>query len=292
MPKRYSAIFFTWTGVAVPLGRGTVSKAIPGMRALLRQGVYLVILADEEYAGILGGRLHSWFDRHELEYLFWGTARGAVQMGFDPLGDPSVLRASLPDQRARLRLHELAFEFHRRMLWYYHMGSRLLLDDPERCRIDLLPTADARQRPLQPGALLQAIEENLAAHGYTKGAGGLLLDMADAAQELEIPVRSVLHGGYLEMSYTDRSDSVDYFLEQVLRPRGIRSYQCCFWGSDFYCLGDAVCGCDVSMITPLSYEGSFFDVNPAGEPVPGNVQAVGGGVAAFLDSLAAQAQLL
>lgn len=290
MDKQYSAIFFDWAGTAVASGLAVAAPVIAPMQALLQRGVFLIILTDLEYGQMMGGLLHTHFSRQELASLYLGLERGAVQMGFDAIGDPVVLYSALPDTQQQLLLHELAFEFHRHMLWFHHMGSRLILPPGNCCQIDLLPNRTQRERPMRQEEVLMLLEENLTAHGYARGAEGLLRQVDELSTSMGIHVRTLLHNGFLELSYTGKNDSVDFFLEHVLRRKGVQPYQCCFWGHDFYSLGDAVFGSDVAMITPLSYEGTFFDVSPAGNPVPSNVVPIGGGVASFQKFLESQSQ--
>ncbi|MDD4797592.1 MAG: hypothetical protein PHO66_07475 [Eubacteriales bacterium] len=290
MDKQYSAIFFDWAGTAVVSEQAVTSPILAPMQALLQQGVFLVILTNLRYDDLMGGLLHTHFGRQELANLYLGVERGAVQMGFDAIGDPVVLHSTLPDPQQQLLLHELAFEFHRHLLWFYRMGSALLLPPGNLCRVDLLPRRARQQRPLRQEEALTLLEERLTAHGYAHGAPGLLRQVDELSASLGIRVRPLLRDGFLELSYTGKNDSVDFFIEHVLRRKGIQPYQCCFWGHDFYSLGDAIFGGDVAMITPLSYEGAFFDVSPVGNPVPANVVPVGGGVASFQSFLESQRQ--
>ena len=98
MKKKYKAIFFDWDGTAVLSRKAPVEDIIKVMKPLLDRKIHLVIVSGTTMENISGGKLAEYFTKEELEYLYLGLGRGALNYRYVD-GQETVFSDLLPDQK-------------------------------------------------------------------------------------------------------------------------------------------------------------------------------------------------
>lgn len=288
--KKYRAIIFDWDGTAVPSRSAPLDDILPLIAKLLERQMVLIIISGTTYENIAGGTLHRRINKELLGNLYLGLGRGAHNYGFED-GEPIVLHEILPDKNIKASIHELAFAFHKRLLLEYDYPTDIVFSRPNYCKIDLLVRHDRGNKLYLNVLELDVVNRYLQAHGCAKGIRGLLDDITEMGVERGVVVKATTDAKYLEVGLATKEDNILYFLREVVFRKGIKPEECAFWGDEFGFLADGVKGSDAYMITEASSGADFFDVSDSRLPLPGNVVAVEGGVAAFLRFLQMQIDL-
>jgi hypothetical protein len=286
--KQYKAIFFDWDGTAVISRKASPDPVIGPMKALLQKGVPLVIISGTTYDNIAGGKLESYFTQQELQSLFLGLGRGAFNYRYDENGRPFVWKSRIPAKEELLKIHEVCFEIHRRLLAEYDILTDIVFSRPNYCKIDLMVENDRGEALFLQEGEIDALKRLLTAHGVDGGLQTLLKISGEVAQKHGLRLSATCDAKYLEVGPSDKSDNVDDILAMLGQERGIRPEDCAFWGDEYIGVDESLFGSDSFMITESSKAGDFFDVSETGGKRPPNVKRVGGGVSAFIDFLRGQ----
>jgi hydroxymethylpyrimidine pyrophosphatase-like HAD family hydrolase len=283
--KQYKAIFFDWDGTAVTSRKASPEPVIGPMKALLQKGVPLVIISGTTYENIAGGKLESYFAPQELQSLFLGLGRGAFNYRYDENGKPVVWKNRVPSKEELLKIHEVCFGIHQRLLGDYDIRTDIVFSRPNYCKIDLMVENDRGESLFMQGGEIEALKRHLEAHGVTGGLRELLALSDMLAQEHGMKLSATCDAKYLEVGPTDKSDNVDDILAMLVEERGIRPEDCAFWGDEYIGADESLFGSDSFMITEKSKAGDFYDVSETDGKRPENVTRIGGGVGAFIGFL-------
>lgn len=290
--KKYKAIFFDWDGTAVVSRKAPVHEVVAPMKKLLRQGVKLVIVSGTTEENIAEGELGKYFEEEELQNLYMGLGRGAYNYGFTKEKVPELRNSMIPDIKEKLAIHKTCYEIHEELLEKYGLNTDIVFSRPNYCKIDLMVELNRNdQLFLQPDEIGR-MNELLQRHHYQNGITGLIDLVHQKGKEHGIQLKVSTDAKYLEAGISLKSDNVDYFMEHIIKPSGIRAEECCFWGDEFTFLGDGIPGSDAYMITELTKGADFFDVSPVEMNLPEEVNYVGGSVESFIKFLGNQSQAI
>lgn len=95
----------------------------------------------------------------------------------------------------------------------------------------------------------EMLQDILHKHGIREGLIELMKLAEDFGKKNGITIKATTDAKYLEAGLTTKSDNVDYFVENVLKPENINMKECCFWGDEFIYLDKGIPGSDAYMIT-------------------------------------------
>ena len=278
--KRYKAIFFDWDGTAVKSRKEPADKVVELMKPLLGSGVKLIIISGTTYDKIADGRIPEYFRESELDNLYLGLARGAHNYSFEN-GQPILHREFLPKTEEKLRIHDCVFRLHQHLLREYGLESDIVFTRPNYCKLDLMVEHDRSDNLFLQKGETEMVQKILHGHGIRGGLSGLM-DMAEQiGRETGISVKATTDAKYLEIGLTTKSDNVDYFMEKVVKPAGISTEECCFWGDEYMYLDEGIPGSDAYMITEKTSGADFYDVSEIEGKRPEEVKNTGGGTEKF-----------
>lgn len=278
---KYRAIFFDWDGTAVEARKAPIDEVVKLMGQLLRGGAKMIIISGTTYDKIAEGRLHEYFSKEELNNLYLGLGRGALNYSFTD-GQPVLHKEFVPDMEERLSIHRSVFELHQYLLQEYGMDSDIVFTRPNYCKLDLMTTHDRNEKLFLQEGEIEMLQSILADHGIADGLPGVIKIAEQIGKSVGVRLKATTDAKYLEVGLTTKSDNVDYFVSHVLEPEDIRVKEVCFWGDEFAYLAEGVQGSDAYMITERTKEGHFFDVSGISAQLPEEVEAVGGGTESFL----------
>lgn len=290
--RKYKAVFFDWDGTAVVSRKAPVEDVVSSMKKLLQQGIKLVIVSGTTVENIAGGNLGKYFTEEELTNLYMGLGRGAFNYGFTKEKSPKLMSSEIPEIREKILIHKTCYDIHSELLEQYRINTDIVFSRPNYCKIDLMVDLDRKEQLfLQPDEIGR-VNEMLKSHNYQKGILGLIKIAEQKGRENEITLKATTDAKYLEVGMTLKSDNVDYFMEHVIKPCGIRTEECCFWGDEFTFLGEGIPGSDAYMITEQTKGADFFDVSSVEMNLPENVTYMGGSVNRFIQFLEEQSRIL
>lgn len=286
---RYKAIFFDWDGTAVESRKAPAADAAVHMKVLLGKGIKLIIISGTTYDNIAGGRLHEYFTEKELDNLYLGLGRGALNYSFTN-GQPVLHQEFLPGKEERLAVHKIAFEIHQALLKEYDLDTDVVFSRPNYCKLDLMAAHDRGEKLFLQSGEIDMVQKMLREHGLINGLNDVVRLAEQTGKRLGLAVKPTTDAKYLEVGTTTKSDNADYFVEHLLKPGGIAPTEACYWGDEFTYLAEGIRGSDAYMITEKTREGDFYDVSENPWRLPKEVKAMGGGTKRFLNFLKEQGE--
>lgn len=288
--KQYKAIFFDWDGTAVVSRKAPVETAAAAMKGLLRKGVKLVIVSGTTYENIGGGRIQDYFTEQELQNLYLGLGRGAYNYRFEGK-TPVIFRDSIPEQSDLLKIHDICYEIHKKLLENYGFPTDIVFTRPNYCKIDIMVENNRGDNLFMQENELDILRESLRKYGINGGMKELLELAEETGQSYGMKVLPTCDAKYLEVGISDKSSNVDTILGELEEKYGIAAVECSFWGDEFVRLEEDLYGSDSRMRTDKTKDGDFFDVSEVKGQRPEGVKVLGGGVERFLDFLKMQAEV-
>ena len=287
MVKKYKAIFFDWDGTAVTSRTAPVEDASAAMKPLLQQGTKLVIVSGTTYDKIAGGKFHTYFTEEEQKNLFFGLGRGAYNYQITD-GRPEIFASMIPDQEGLLKIHDICYAIHVKLLREYGLKTDIVFSRPNYCKIDLMVESDRGDQLFMQGDEVEHLRRILKQHGIESGLKELIDIAESTGGKFGQKVSATCDAKYLEVGISCKSDNVDVFLERFKAER-ITAEDCSFWGDEFVEIEHELYGSDSFMYTEKSKAGDFFDVSAIEGNRPEAVRVLGGGVQTFLTFLKEQA---
>lgn len=283
--KKYKAVFFDWDGTAVVSRKAPPEPVIGPMKALLQKNILLIIISGTTYDNIAGGKIESYFSAGELKNLFLGLGRGAFNYGFGDDGKPRILKDRLPSKEDLLKIHEICFGIHQKLLKDHDLPTDIVFSRPNYCKIDLMVESNRGDSLFLQDGEIEALKRILKAHNINGGLKDLIKISDDISQKHGMRLSATCDAKFLEVGLSDKSDNVGDMLEMLKCEHGIEAGDCSFWGDEYIGADDGLFGSDSFMITQKSMPGDFFDVSDADGARPPQVVRLGGGVQAFIDFL-------
>lgn len=289
--KKYKAILFDWDGTAVVNRTAPADALIPLLTSLLKTGTILIIISGTTYENISGGELHKNIPADLLKNLYLGLGRGAYNFGFSASGELIVLDEVQIDVDARIKIDEVAFRVHTYLLKNYGLQTDIVFSRPNYCKINLLVDHDRKDRFNLSANEIDMVNELLEKHDFQGGLLSLLTKAKEIANSHGLCLEVTTDAKFLEIGTTTKADNVSYFLKTIVYEEGIKAEECAFWGDEFAYLAPGIRGSDAQMLIEEAKGADFFDVSESRLSLPGEVNYVGGGPAAFVDFLNSQIQL-
>lgn len=281
---KYKAIFFDWDGTAVESRKAPADDAIKRMKPLLQSGTYMIIISGTTYEKIADGHLQEFFTEDELDRLYLGLGRGALNYGFQN-GKPILIHHNVPEKETLLNIHRAGYRLHEILLREYDMNTDIVYSRPNYCKVDLMSEHDRGDRLFLQQSEIEQVNTLLKEAGMQQGLRDVLDLVENIGKEEHINLKATTDAKYVEIGTTTKSDNVDFFIKELIGPAGIDAKECCFWGDEFCYLADGIPGSDAYMITDLTKQSDFFDVSESTTGMPERVTHVGGGVSRFLKFL-------
>lgn len=284
---KYKAIFFDWDGTAVESREAPADKVAGLMRQLLARGVVMVIISGTTYDKIANGKLHRYFTETELENLYLGLGRGAFHYSFKN-GEPVLHEGGALRTEEKLKIHEGVFRIHQYLLEKFALNSDIVFTRPNYCKLDLMAEHSRNGKLYLQDGEVEMLQELLREHGIHGGLSEVM-EIAEKAGDFgDMHIQITTDAKYLEIGPTTKSDNVDYFVNNVLKPREIDIEASCFWGDEFSYLADGIPGSDLYMLTEETQKGHFFDVSKTSVELPKEIRPMGGGTETFITFLKEQ----
>ncbi len=284
MSKQYKAVFFDWDGTAVLSRKAPVDKAVEAMKAQLSKGVKLVIVSGTTYENIAFGKLEEYFTEEELSNLYLGLGRGTYNYKFEGK-KPVIFADSIPDTDELLKVHDICYEIHKKLIERYSFKTDIVFSRPNYCKIDIMVENNRADNLFMQENELDLVRESLRAHGISGGLQDLLTLSEEVGNAYGMTVLPTCDAKYLEVGVSNKSTNVDIILGELNEKFGITAEECSFWGDEYVGLEKGIFGSDSFMRTEKTKAGDFFDVSNVRGERPEGVTVLGGGVDKFLDFL-------
>lgn len=150
-----------------------VEDAVAAMKPLLQQGTKLVIVSGTTYDKIAGGKFHTYFTEEEQKNLFFGLGRGAYNYQITD-DRPEIFASMIPDQEGLLKIHDICYAIHVKLLWEYGLKTDIVFSRPNYCKIDLMVENDRGDQLFMQGDEVEHLRQILKQHGIESGLKELI----------------------------------------------------------------------------------------------------------------------
>lgn len=188
-----------------------VEDVAAAMKPLLQQGTKLVIVSGTTYDKIAGGKFHTYFTEEEQKNLFFGLGRGAYNYQITD-GRPEIFASMIPDQEGLLKIHDICYAIHVKLLREYGLKTDIVFSRPNYCKIDLMVESDRGDQLFMQGDEVEHLRRILKQHGIESGLKELIDIAESTGGKFGQKVSATCDAKYLEVGISCKSDNVDVFL--------------------------------------------------------------------------------
>ncbi|HEY7258471.1 MAG TPA: glycosyl hydrolase family 65 protein [Gaiellales bacterium] len=286
---RYRLIAFDWDGTAVTDRSEHPAELARAMQRLLDAGVLLVVITGTN-ADNVGGQIAPLLTPSALSRLYLMVNRGSEVYAHEADGSRSLLWAREASSEENAALDRTADAVRDTLAAEYGIEIDIVRNRLNRRKLDLIPTPEWADPPKSRiGELLAAVDERLKA---IPGGIGAVIDMTvDAAKEAGLrDPRITTDVKHVEVGLTDKSDSIGYVMRRLAPARAILPREVLLAGDEFGPIAGFE-GSDYRMVSRLAAGATIVSVGREPNGVPSGVLQLGGGPAAFVELLDAQADL-
>ena len=286
---RYRLIAFDWDGTAVTDRKEHPAELARAMQRLLDAGSLLVVITGTN-ADNVGGQIAPLLTPAALSRLYMMVNRGSEVYAHEADGTRSLLWGREASSEEDAALDSAADTVRNRLAADHGIEIDIIRNRLNRRKLDLIPTPEWADPPkARIGELLAAVEERLKP---VPGGIGAVIDMTDAAAKaagLRDP-RITTDVKHVEVGLTDKSDSIAYVMRRLAPVRAILPAEVLLAGDEFGPIAGFE-GSDYRMVSRLAEGATIVSVGREPNGVPPGVVHLGGGPAAFVELLDAQADL-
>ncbi len=183
-------------------------------------------------------------------------------------GRPEIFASMIPDQEGLLKIHDICYAIHVKLLREYGLKTDIVFSRPNYCKIDLMVESDRGDQLFMQGDEVEHLRRILKQHGIESGLKELIDIAESTGGNSDRKYRQPAMPNIWRLEFPVKSDNVDVFLERFKAER-ITAEDCSFWGDEFVEIEHGLYGSDSFMYTEKSKAGDFFDVSAIEGKPPG-----------------------
>lgn len=285
----YKIIAFDWDGTAVE-NRSVDARAVTdALEQLMKYGVRIVVITgtnfnniDRQFASLIHGP--------HKKNLFICTDRGSEVHGFDDNSEPVVLFKRVATEEENKLLDRVAEAVKNYIESHSNVNIEIIYNRTNRRKIDLIPEWKDPQKS-QIGELLKATESRLKDGGLAGGIKEAFDLSVNYADEFGLSgARITSDVKHIEVGLTDKSDSINWVINELSRKNNIPFTDTLVLGDEFGPIAGFE-GSDFRMYLPDAPGITYVSVGKEPNGVPEGVIHVGGGPSCFLQLMKEQGEL-
>ena len=287
--RLYQVVAFDWDGTAVTDRAADASEAIEAVTGLLELGVKLVVITGTNF-GNIDRQFSSQITSPHKTGLFICSNRGSEVYGFDEDGNSRLIyrREATPEENTLL--DSVAESVKQQVESGSHASLKIVYDRLNRRKIDLNPDwPDPPKSRL--GELIEKTEQRLGGAGFAGGIAGVFQLATETAARFGLrDARITSDVKHIEVGLTDKSDSMKWMLDNLVRPALLPLSGVLVAGDEFGPVAGFP-GSDFHMVLPDTPGITYVTVGKEPNGVPPEVLLAGGGPPCFIEILRRQAWL-
>jgi trehalose/maltose hydrolase-like predicted phosphorylase/hydroxymethylpyrimidine pyrophosphatase-like HAD family hydrolase len=280
--RPFKIIVLDWDGTAVENREEDVTVLRERFVRLLQLGVRIVITSGTHVENIDDQLCKAIHDPAKAR-LFICANRGSESYGYGPDGSLVLLvRRQATPEEDRL-LTEIANAVRDTIVKRTGLEIDVVYDRLNRRKLDLIPIPEWADPPKERiGELRAATDARLENAGFAGGIAGVVeLAQQIAAQQGMPDARITSDAKNVEIGLTDKSDAMEWIMDEVAKPAGIAAEEILIAGDEFGPVGGTT-GSDARMLIPSVSEATAVTVGPEPLGLPAGVLHLPGGPHRFL----------
>ncbi len=286
---RFELIVFDWDGTAVPDRKTAVPQLNALLASLLEAGMWMAPVTGTNVDHLERQSINEIAPRLRRRMRVC-TNRGSEVWGYGDGGERVALYKRVASSAEDAMLTRAAEELRERLA-ERGVESRIVFDRLNRRKIDLIPLPEWNDPPkAHIKALIAATTRRLQAAGIERIGEVMRLATTIARDCGLADPRVTSDGKYVEIGLTDKSDSIAWLFDNVVRTHRIDRASILIAGDEFGDVG-GFAGSDERMMTPDTRGVRIVSVGREPHGVPAGVIQVRGGPDAFLSILRWQLQV-
>lgn len=274
-------IAFDWDGTAVENRLEDATPVRERIQHLLGLDAYIVITTGTHF-GNIDRQLTAAMRGPQKTRLYVCSNRGSEVYGFSPEGEPELRdrRQASPEEERLLTAAADAVKETVTARTGLAIGA--VYDRLNRRKLDLIPLPEWQDPPkAEIGRLRAATDKRLEDAGLLGGLRAVVEIAEAASARVGLPqARITSDAKNVEIGLTDKADSMEWIVRNVIGPAGIAAPQVLIAGDEFGPVGGCS-GSDARMLIPALGEAVTISVGPEPFGVPPGVIRLGGGPAMF-----------
>jgi kojibiose phosphorylase len=292
LDRPFRILAFDWDGTAVANRQEDASPVRGVLEDLLRLGTVVAVITGTNFPNV-DRQLTAAIQGAHKRLLYVLTNRGSEVYGFDAQSRPALLWARVAMAAEDSLLDRIAETVRADLVARTGLDIRVISDRMNRRKIDLIPLPEWSDPPKSAlGELARAVESRLRGAGLPGGLRQAIELVEQTARAKGLTgARVTSDFKHVEVGLTDKSDAMNWVMENLARERGVPAEEVLIGGDEFGAPA-GIEGSDHKMMTPRARGAVVVSVGPEPEGVPPGVIHLGGGPARFRTLLAAQAALL
>lgn len=287
--KPFKIIAFDWDGTAVADRKSDASFVAKILETLLKLNIYIIVITGTNFDNI-NNQFASFITGKYKQYLFLCTNRGSEVFGFDAYSNNQLLYNFTASEIENQLLNKIAERTKQSIENISNVQINIIYDRLNRRKIDLLPEW-TNPKKSEINELLVKTENNLVKNGFAGGikkAYQLLFNQAKAYRLINAKITTDVK--HLEIGLTDKSDSINWILENIAKKNNIKDSEIIIGGDEFGQIAGFE-GSDSKMIIKGRNGITYFSVGIEPNGVPDKVIYLGGGAECFKKIIAKQVDI-
>jgi trehalose/maltose hydrolase-like predicted phosphorylase/hydroxymethylpyrimidine pyrophosphatase-like HAD family hydrolase len=285
----YRIIAFDWDGTAVKDRQADASPVARTIKQLLDLQVLVVVITGTNFDNI-NNQFASLIHGPNMRSLFVCSNRGSEVYGFDGSGRTVTFHRREATPEEKLLLDLVAEAVKNDIEAHSNAQIDIIYNRLNRRKIDLIPEWENPEKS-QIGSLMRATDKRLKEGGFEAGIKGAFELAEKYAHRLGLKDASVTSDvKHIEVGLTDKSDSIDWVVNDLARKRNIAVEDILILGDEFGPVAGFE-GSDYRMVLPKAKGMTYVSVGKEPKGVPKGVVKAGGGPRRFLRIMRHQAEL-
>lgn len=285
----FKIIAFDWDGTAVANREVDARPVAEVFEELLRFGVQIVVITGTNF-GNIDRQFCSLVTGPHKQNLYVCTDRGSEVYGFDEDSKPVLIYGRKATDEEEALLSKVAEAVKNDIESRSNVTIDIVYKRLNRRKIDLIPEWENPPKS-QIGELLDKTEARLVKGGFTDGIRGAFAKTIEYAREFGLDdARLTTDVKHVEVGLTDKSDSINWVLEELANKRNIALTDTLVLGDEFGPIAGFE-GSDFLTYKPDAEGIDYISVGKEPNGVPQGVVHVGGGPDCFQKLMEEQAKI-
>jgi len=277
--KPFKLIAFDWDGTAVMNRNADASFITSKIEELLKIGIFIVVITGTNFSNI-DRQFSTIIKGSHKQYLYICTNRGSEVFGFSKDSNVVLLYRRIATEQENLLLNKAAEKTKSGIENSSKAVINIIYNRLNRRKIDLIPEWPDPSKD-EIDKLLLETEKRLEEEGFAGGikkAYKLLSDIAKTSGFGSAKITSDVK--HLEIGLTDKSDSINWILQNIADKYNIKDSEIIIGGDEFGSIAGFE-GSDSKMIIKNRKDITYFSVGIEPNGVPKNVIHIDGGPECF-----------